>query len=61
MVRVPKTDDEKVCLMKKMKQAKKSEIDARVKDAFTYVNPYTKKDDGITDSKALRSRYETFT
>ena len=26
--------------------------------AFTYVKPYIKKDDGRTDIKALRSRYE---
>ena len=27
-------------------------------DAFTYVKPYTKKDDGRNDTKVLRSRYE---
>ena len=27
-------------------------------DAFTYVKPYIKKDNGRTDIKALRSRYE---
>ena len=27
-------------------------------DAFTYVKPYIKNDDGRTDTKALRSRYE---
>ena len=27
-------------------------------DAFTYVKPYIKKDDGRSDIKALRSRYE---
>ena len=27
-------------------------------DAFTYVKPYIKKDDGRTDIKALCSRYE---
>ena len=27
-------------------------------DVFTYVNPYIKKYAGITDTKALRSRYE---
>ena len=27
-------------------------------DAFTYVKPYIKKDDGRADIKALRSRYE---
>ena len=29
-------------------------------DAFTYVKPYIKKDDGKTDIKLLRSRYEIF-
>ena len=53
-----KTDNEEVNLIKKMKQAKKSDIEARVKDASTYVNPYIKKDDGRTDIKALRSKYE---
>ena len=28
-------------------------------DAFTYVKPYIKKDDGRNDIKALRSRYES--
>ena len=41
-----------------MKQDKKSDIEARVKDAFIYVKTYIKKDDGRTDIKALRSRYE---
>ena len=27
-------------------------------DAFTYVKPYLKKDDGILDIQALRGRYE---
>ena len=27
-------------------------------DAFTYVKPYIKKEDGRTDIKALRSRYK---
>ena len=27
-------------------------------DAFTYVKPYTKKDDGRTDIKVLCNRYE---
>ena len=31
---------------------------ADASDAFTYVKPYIKKDDGRTDIKALRSRYE---
>ena len=31
---------------------------ADTSDAFTYVNPYIKKNDGRTDIKALRSRYE---
>ena len=52
------TDDEDVCLIKKMKQAKKSEIEARVKYVFTYVKPYIKKNDGRTDINALRSGYE---
>ena len=30
---------------------------ADTSDAFTYVNPYIKKDDGRTDTKTLRSRY----
>ena len=29
-------------------------------DAFTYVKPYIKKDDGRTDIKVLCSRYENF-
>ena len=41
-----------------MKQAKKSEIEARVKYVFTYMKPYTKKDDDRTDIKALRSGHE---
>ena len=40
-----------------MKQAKKSDIEARLKYAFTYVKPYIKKEDGRTDIKALLSRY----
>ena len=39
-IRTPKTDDEEVCLIKNMNKAKKSDIEARVKDAFTYVKPY---------------------
>ena len=31
---------------------------ADASDAFTYVKPYIKKDDGRTDIKALRSKYE---
>ena len=31
---------------------------ADVSDAFTYVKPYLKKDDGILDIQALRGRYE---
>ena len=41
-----------------MKQAKNSDIEARVKYAFTYVKPYTKKGDGRTYIKAMHSRYE---
>ena len=29
-----------------------------ISDAFTYVKPYINKDDGRTEIKALRSRYE---
>ena len=29
-----------------------------MKDAFTYVKPYINKEDGRTDIKALRIRYE---
>ena len=39
-------------------RCKKSDIEARVKYAFTYVKPYIKKDDDRTDIKALHSRYE---
>ena len=31
---------------------------AETSDAFTYVKPYTEKDDARTDIKALHSRYE---
>ena len=31
---------------------------ADTSDAFTYVKLYIKKDDGITDIKVLRSKYE---
>ena len=31
---------------------------ADASDAFTYVKPYIKKEDGRTDRKALRTRYE---
>ena len=41
-----------------MKQAKKSDIEARLKYAFTYVKPYIKKDDDRADIKELHSRYE---
>ena len=44
-----------------MKQAKNPDIEARVKDAFTYVKPYIKKVDVRTDIKALHSRYENVT
>ena len=53
--------NEEVYLIKNMKQDKKSDIEARVRDAFTYVKLYIKKDNGRTDIKALRSRYENFT
>ena len=53
-----KTEDEEICIIKEIKQAKNSDIEDKVKDAFTYVNPYIKKDDGRTDIKALRSKYE---
>ena len=33
---------------------------ADTSDAFTYVNPYINNDDGRSDIKALRSRYEKF-
>ena len=49
---------EELFLIKKMKQSKKSDIEARVKYAFTYVKSYIKKDDGRTDTKVLRNRYE---
>ena len=32
---------------------------ADASDAFIYVNPHIKKDDGRTDIKALRSRYDS--
>ena len=54
-----KMDNEEFCLIKKKKQAKKSHIEARLKDAFAYVKPYIKKDDGRADIKALRGRYES--
>ena len=54
------TDDEEVCLIKKTKQSSKSDIEAMVKDALTYMKPYINKDDGITDIKVLCSRYENF-
>ena len=31
---------------------------ADTSDKFTYVKPYTKKENGRTDTKALRSRYK---
>ena len=33
---------------------------ADASDSFTYVKPYTKKDDVRTDIKALCSRYKNF-
>ena len=41
-----------------MKQAKKSDIEDKIKYAFTYMKTYTKKDDGRSDIKSLRSRSE---
>ena len=46
-----KMDNEEFCLIKKKKQAKKSHIEARLKDAFAYVKSYIKKDDGRTEIK----------
>ena len=54
----PKMYNEEVCIIKKMKQSKRSYIEARSKDELTYVKPYIKKNDGRTDIKSLRSRYE---